>query len=645
VRKNIINALEYGKGIITVETLIKSNKKSRMFSISRTCPSCSKSFEEPDPRLFSYNSKHGWCPECFGTGLEISGFDEEQSGEEIWWNEWYDGTSKVCKACNGKRLKPEALAVKINKMSISDFCGYSVTLIRKAISEFKWTGREEIIARDIIKELESRLEFLSFVGLDYLTLDRSAPTLSGGEAQRIRLASQLGSNLRGVCYILDEPTIGLHSRDNERLIDTLKMLKNKGNTVVVVEHDEDTIRSADYIVDVGPGGGKRGGTIIAEGTLKQIMANKNSITGHYLKNPLVHLREKRSVKDSNWLEIKNATLHNLKSVNCRIPLGAFVCITGVSGSGKSTLIRDILFTNTSRLIANEKGPFYGCEKITGWEPVKRILEVDQKPIGKTPRSCPSTYIGFWDDIRKIFAKTSEAAIRGYDASRFSFNVDKGRCPACEGQGMKKIEMSFLPDVTVVCEECKGKRFTKDTLEIQFKGKTISDILSMSVDEGVEFFAAHPKIHRALVMLQDVGLGYLTLGQQSPTLSGGEAQRIKLVTELDKSVELASVRKTKKTDYKNSTLYILDEPTVGLHTADIDKLLSVLHKLVDKGNSVVIIEHNLDVVADSDWVIDLGPDGGDNGGKIIAEGTPEKIIKSKASITGRYLKNLESTLKK
>jgi excinuclease ABC subunit A len=639
VRKNILTALDFGKGTVIVETAAKSNKKSRMFSTSRTCPSCSKSFEEPDPRLFSYNSKHGWCPECFGTGLEISGFDEEQSGEEIWWNEWYDGTSRVCRACNGKRLKPEALAVKINKMSISDFCAYSVTLMRKAITAFKWTGREEIIARDIIKELESRLEFLSFVGLDYLTLDRSAPTLSGGEAQRIRLASQLGSNLRGVCYILDEPTIGLHSRDNARLIDTLKLLKSKGNTVVVVEHDEDTIRSADYIVDVGPGGGKRGGTIIAEGTLKQIMANRNSITGQYLKHPLEHLRTKRSVRDSGWLEIKNATLHNLKSLNCRIPLGAFVCITGVSGSGKSTLIRDILFTNTSRLIANEKGPFYGCEKITGWEPLKRILEVDQKPIGKTPRSCPSTYIGFWDDIRKIFAKTSEAAMRGYDASRFSFNVDKGRCPACEGQGMKKIEMSFLPDVSVVCEECNGKRFTKDTLEIQFKSKTIADVLSMSVDEGVEFFAAHPKIHRALVMLQDVGLGYLTLGQQSPTLSGGEAQRIKLVTELDKSVELVSARKTKKTDNKNSTLYILDEPTVGLHTADIDKLLTVLHKLVDKGNSVVIIEHNLDVVADSDWVIDLGPEGGDNGGTIVAQGTPEKISQSKGSLTGKYLADI------
>lgn len=636
IRKSITNALEYGKGTITIETAGRANKKSRMFSTSRTCPSCSKSFEEPDPRLFSYNSKHGWCPECFGTGLEISGFDEEQSGEEIWWNEWYDGTSKICKACNGKRLKPDALAVKINKLSISDFCSIPVTQMSKAIKEFKWTGREALIARDILKELESRLEFLSFVGLGYLTLDRSAPTLSGGEAQRIRLASQLGSNLRGVCYILDEPTIGLHSRDNERLIETLKMLKNKGNTVVVVEHDEETIRSAEYIVDVGPGGGIRGGEIIAEGTLKQIMANRNSITGRYLKKPLEHTREKRLVGDSNWLEIRNATLHNLKSVNCRIPLGTFVCITGVSGSGKSTLIRDILFTNLSRLIANEKGSCFGCEKITGWESLKRILEVDQKPIGKTPRSCPSTYIGFWDDIRKIFAKTSEAAMRGYDASRFSFNVDKGRCPACEGQGMKKIEMSFLPDVSVVCEECNGKRFTKDTLEIQFKGRNISDVLSMSVDEGVEFFAAHPKIHRALVMLQDVGLGYLTLGQQSPTLSGGEAQRIKLVTELDKSVELASIRKTRKNDNKNNTLYILDEPTVGLHTADIDKLLSVLHKLVDKGNSVVIIEHNLDVVADSDWVIDLGPEGGDKGGTIIAQGTPEKISQSKGSLTGRYL---------
>jgi len=636
-RAVISSALEYGKGMVSVDSAGRGKGKSMLFSTSRACPQCQRSFEEPDPRLFSYNSKHGWCPECFGTGLEISGFDENQTGEEIQWNEWFDGTVHVCKSCNGKRLKRDALAVRIDGRSISDFCAQSVELIQKEIKKLQWNDREKVIANDILKELESRLQFLSYVGLDYLTLDRSAPTLSGGEAQRIRLASQLGSNLRGVCYILDEPTIGLHSRDTDRLLDTLKLLKDKGNTVVVVEHDEDTIKKADYIIDIGPGGGKQGGEVIAEGSLQQIMKNRNSITGTYLKNPLVHDRKRRTADTTDFLTIKNAALHNLKSVTCKVPLGRFVCVTGVSGSGKSTLVRDILFDNMSRLVSGSTSKVYGCESIKGWENIKRILEVDQRPIGKTPRSCPSTYVGFWDTIRKIFAKTSESMIRGYDASRFSFNVDKGRCPACDGQGIKKIEMSFLPDVTVLCEECGGKRFTKETLEIEFKGKNIADVLDMSINDGVEFFAAHPKIHRELVLLQDVGLGYLTLGQQSPTLSGGEAQRIKLVTELGKSIEELSVRRGKQPEKKNSALYILDEPTVGLHTADIDRLITVLQRLVDNGNSVVIIEHNLDIVAEADWVIDLGPEAGERGGYVVAEGTPEQIVKVKESHTGKYLK--------
>jgi excinuclease ABC subunit A len=637
LREMVDLTFEYGKGTIYVEVKGKNKSEPRIFSTSRSCPRCQRSFDELDPRLFSYNSKHGWCPDCFGTGLEIQGFDENQTGEEIWWNEWFDGSAKVCKTCHGHRLRREALAVKLAGKSISEYCAISVLKVSEVFDNLKWNQRDSVIAVDIISELKSRLQFLSYVGLDYLTLDRAAPTLSGGEAQRIRLASQLGSNLKGVCYILDEPTIGLHPRDNEKLLDTLILLKEKGNTVVVVEHDEDTIRRADYIIDLGPGGGKNGGKITADGTLQQIMKNKNSTTGKYLKNPLAHNKAKRDTDSVEWLTIKKATLHNLKAVDIIIPMGRFVCVTGVSGSGKSTLVRDVLFDNIKNLLSKETEKVFGCEKITGWNGISRILEVDQRPIGKTPRSCPSTYVGFWDDIRKLFAKTAEALIRGYDASRFSFNVAKGRCDACEGQGIKKIEMSFMPDVSVVCEVCGGKRFTQDTLDIEFKGKTIADVLNMSVDEGVDFFAAHPKIHGALVLLQDVGLGYLTLGQQSPTLSGGEAQRIKLVTELDKTNQSVASRKIRAASQKNKALYILDEPTVGLHMADIDRLIRVLHKLVDSGNSVVIIEHNLDVVAEADWVIDLGPEGGTGGGKIIAQGTPEKIVSVKESYTGSYLK--------
>lgn len=637
LREMVNLTFEYGKGTIYVEVKGKGKSEPRIFSTSRSCPRCQRSFDELDPRLFSYNSKHGWCPDCFGTGLEIQGFDENQTGEEIWWNEWFDGSAKVCKTCRGHRLRREALAVKLAGKSISEYCAISVLKVSEVFEKLKWNQRDSVIATDIISELKSRLQFLSYVGLDYLTLDRAAPTLSGGEAQRIRLASQLGSNLKGVCYILDEPTIGLHPRDNEKLLDTLVLLKEKGNTVVVVEHDEDTIRRADYIIDLGPGGGKNGGKITADGTLQQIMKNKNSTTGKYLKNPLVHNKDKRGTDGVEWLAIKKATLHNLKAIDIKIPMGRFVCVTGVSGSGKSTLVRDVLFDNIKNLLSKETEKVFGCEKITGWNGISRILEVDQRPIGKTPRSCPSTYVGFWDDIRKLFAKTPEALIRGFDASRFSFNVAKGRCDACEGQGIKKIEMSFLPDVAVVCEVCGGKRFTRDTLEILFKGKNIADVLHMSVDEGVEFFAAHPKIHGALVLLQDVGLGYLTLGQQSPTLSGGEAQRIKLVTELDKTNQSVASRKIRVSSQKNNALYILDEPTVGLHMADIDRLIRVLHKLVDSGNSVVIIEHNLDVVAEADWVIDLGPEGGTGGGKIIAQGTPKKIVSVKESYTGSYLK--------
>ena len=630
--KMINRTLDFGKGTLIAETA----NTARFFSTLQSCPRCSRSFGELDPRLFSFNSKHGWCPECFGTGLQISGFDEEQTGEEIWWNEWYEGGEQVCPSCNGKRLNSEALSVYLDGKNISEYTALTIRNADELFRKMKFSGRDAEITAEIIPELLSRLDFLKQVGLEYITLDRAAPTLSGGEAQRIRLAAQLGSNLRGVCYILDEPTIGLHARDNRRLLDTLFSLKKKGNTVVVVEHDEETIRSAEHIIDLGPGGGKNGGKLLARGSIDDIIKNKNSITGKYLREPLPHSMEKRSIRDAEWITIHSASMHNLKGIDVRFPTGKIVCVTGVSGSGKSTLVRDIFYQNIKEKLSSGKAPAIGCKEITGWESVSRILEVDQRPIGKTPRSCPATYVGFMDDIRKLFSRTPEAIMRGYTPSRFSFNVEQGRCSECKGQGIKTIEMSFLPDVNVTCEVCGGSRFTPETTEIRFKGKSISDVLSMNVDEAVEFFSAHHSIHSSLKLLQETGLGYLTLGQQSPTLSGGEAQRIKLVTELGKAVSTKPLRGSRKA--RNHTVYVLDEPTVGLHIADIDKLIQVLHRLVDAGNSVVIIEHNMDIIAEADWIIDLGPEGGDGGGRIVAQGTPARIIRSKSSHTAAYLRS-------
>jgi excinuclease ABC subunit A len=598
-------ALEYGKGVVIAE---EPAGRPQLFSTRRACPKCERSFPELDPRLFSYNSKHGWCPKCFGTGLQLAGFDEEQSGEEIWWNEWFEGQERPCPACAGRRLRTEALAVRFQDKNIAEFAALPVAEAAAVFEKMKLRGREAEIARDILAELRSRLAFLGEVGLAYLSLDRAAPTLSGGEAQRIRLAAQLGSNLRGVCYILDEPTIGLHPRDNAMLLDTLRKLEGKGNTVVVVEHDEDTIRRAEHIVDLGPGAGVNGGRVVAEGTVKDVMRYQESMTGKCLveraSRLFVRQHPLRTGKMPVQLEITGATLHNLKNLSVKFPLGRLVCVTGVSGSGKSTLVRDVLY----RQVKNSS---------------MRALEVDQTPIGKTPRSCPATYIGFWDDIRRLFASIPEAKMRGYTASRFSFNTAEGRCPECEGQGMKKIEMSFLPDVTVHCEVCTGKRFTAETLDVKWKDKNISEVLAMNVDEAVEFFSAHTQIHRGLKLLQEVGLGYLTLGQQSPTLSGGEAQRIKLVTELAKA-------------NNTSTLYLLDEPTIGLHMADVEKLVRVLHRLVDAGNTVVVIEHNLDVIAEADWIIDLGPEGGDGGGRVVAQGTPATVARANTH-TAKFLK--------
>jgi len=637
LRDALARTLEFGKGVAHLlapldEATAGSGLEATVFSSRRACPSCGRSFAEPDPRLFSYNSRHGWCGSCYGTGLQLSGFDEEQTGEEIWWNEWWEGEEHVCSACHGRRLNPEALAVRFAGRSIAELSGLTPPELRRFLAALNLKGRDREIARDILAELSARLGFLDEVGLSYLSLDRSAPTLSGGEAQRIRLAAQLGSNLRGVCYVLDEPTIGLHTRDNRLLLDTLEKLQRKGNTLVVVEHDEDTIRRAGHVVDLGPGAGTQGGRVVAEGTAADLQRRPESVTGRFLSQPLRHPLVARRATDRGTpvLEILGARRNNLKNLRLRVPLARLVCVTGVSGSGKSTLARDVLYQGLRQLLAEKRrGELPGAEAIRGFEPVGRVLEVDQTPIGKTPRSCPATYVGFWDAVRRAFADTAEARMRGYGPSRFSFNTAGGRCEACEGQGLKTIEMSFLPDVKVPCEACSGARFNTDTLAVRFKGRSIGEVLAMSVDEAVEFFSAHARIHHALRLLQDVGLGYLTLGQQSPTLSGGEAQRIKLVTELAKvRADATSVLPGKARrgipQAARHTLYVLDEPTVGLHMADVEKLIRVLHRLVDAGNSVVVIEHNLDVIADADWIIDLGPEGGDAGGRVVAEGPPEVV---------------------
>jgi excinuclease ABC subunit A len=648
LNKLLDTALHHGKGVVYVlpKGRGRSAAKPVIFSTVNACRQCGRSFEALDPRLFSFNSKHGWCRSCFGTGLYLPEFEEELTGEERQWRQQQaDADTEFCGACDGRRLRPEALSVRFAGRSIDAFTDLSVGDAETACADLVLDKRGQTIARDVLAELQSRLAFLVHVGLPYLSLDRAAPTLSGGEAQRIRLAAQLGSNLRGVCYILDEPTIGLHARDNMMLLDTLHQLKEKGNTVVVVEHDEDTIRRADHILDIGPGAGVNGGHVVATGTVSQLKRNKHSITGKFLRRPLRHplvVTERRtaSIATATCLKIQGAHLHNLRKVNLRIPLGRLVCVTGVSGSGKSTLVRHVLQGNLHAILHHEREArkkkkrkaaapkLIGCRTLEGTDLIDRVLEVDQTPIGKTPRSCPATYVKIWDRIRRLFAETPDARMRGYTPSRFSFNVEQGRCPECGGQGMQRIEMSFLPDVTVLCETCSGKRFTPETLSIQFKDKTVAEVLGMSIDNAVEFFSAHEQIHHALQLMQDVGLGYLTLGQQSPTLSGGEAQRIKLVTELAKAGGRTA----------GHTLYVLDEPTIGLHMADVEKLIHVLHRLVDAGNTVILIEHNLDMIAEADWLIDLGPEGGDEGGEIIAQGPPEKVAEqTKRSHTAQFLK--------
>jgi excinuclease ABC subunit A len=529
-----------------------------------------------------------------------------------------------CKACKGQRLKPSSLAVKVNGKSLSEICDLSIGNSADFLKGLKLGDRDKMIAERITKEINARLGFLLSVGLDYLTLSRAAATLAGGEAQRIRLASQIGSGLVGTLYVLDEPSIGLHQRDNHRLIETLVRLRDLGNTVMVVEHDEDTIRAADWIVDIGPGAGEHGGEVVYSGEVAGIEKVAKSITGQYLSGKkFVPVPAERRAPKKEWLTIRGAREHNLQNLTAKIPLGLFVAVTGVSGSGKSTLIRDILLPSLMQKIYKSKDAPGKHTAVDGVQHLDKVIDMDQSPIGRTPRSNPATYTGVFDDIRKLFATTPEAKVRGYQPGRFSFNVPGGRCEACSGDGTIKIEMVFLPDVYVPCDVCKGERYNRDTLDILFKGKNISQILDMPISEAVDFFTNQPRIGRHMQTLLDVGLGYVRLGQSAPTLSGGEAQRVKLAAELAK-------RSTGR------TIYLLDEPTTGLHFEDVRRLLTVLARLVETGNTVLVIEHNLDVIKTADWIIDMGPEGGDGGGRIIAEGTPEDVAKVKGSYTGKFL---------
>ncbi len=594
-------SLKLADGLVGVLT---DDGKTVLYSEKLACIRCGVSYPEITPRVFSFNSPHGACPACDGIGYAVA------SGCPVGDLEEDFTLLDLCPVCKGARLKPESLSVKIARRSIAEVTQLSVRAAADFFDALDLTERERLIAHRILKEIRERLGFLINVGLDYLTLDRPAATLSGGEGQRIRLATQIGSGLVGVLYILDEPSIGLHQRDNRRLLQTLLRLRDMGNTVVVVEHDAETMLAADHILDLGPGAGAHGGQVIAQGPPAAIMAHPASLTGKYLRGELIVALPKRERKPTRFLSVVGARKHNLKHITVRIPLGLFTCVTGVSGSGKSTLVLEVLFHSLSQLLYQKKPKIDGCKEIVGVEALDKVIDIDQSPIGRTPRSNPATYTGLFTFIRDLFATLPESRVRGYKPGRYSFNVKGGRCEACEGDGLIKIEMHFLPDVYVTCEVCKGQRYNRETLDITYKGKSIADVLDMTVDEALEFFQHIPHIKHKLQTLHDVGLHYIKLGQSATTLSGGEAQRVKLSRELSKRAT-------------GRTLYILDEPTTGLHFADIQRLLDVLDRLVEAGNTVLVIEHNLDVIKNADWIIDLGPEGGDRGGEIVAEGTPRR----------------------
>ncbi|MCM8779066.1 MAG: excinuclease ABC subunit UvrA [Candidatus Omnitrophica bacterium] len=709
IADSLETALKFGKGIVIVN---QEGKSDFLYSELFACVDCGISYGEIEPRIFSFNSPYGACPQCngLGTKMEIDpdlvipdknkslregaiepwrkggrgyilyyrgilrelaerlGFSMEIPfkklskeiqriilyGCEEWiWGRPYEGviphlerlfqetesdylkeeisrfmSTLPCPACKGKRLRPESLSIKIQGKNIAEITGMSIVQAKEFFTNLELSPSQKIIAQQVLKEILRRLDFMLNVGLGYLTLDRQSSTLSGGEAQRIRLATQIGAGLVGVLYILDEPSIGLHQRDNAKLLNSLKTLRDLGNTLIVVEHDEATIRNADFIVDLGPGAGKNGGEVVYSGPLEGLLSCKESLTAQYLRGELkIDIgNNRRPYRQAKFLEIIGAEEHNLKRIDVKIPLGVFSCITGVSGSGKSTLIHEILYRALAQRFYHSREKPGRYRQIKGVEFVDKVIIIDQSPIGRTPRSNPATYTGLFTYIRELFSLLPEARIRGYKPGRFSFNVKGGRCEACEGDGVKKIEMHFLPDVYVVCDVCKGARFNEQTLEVKYKGKSIRDVLEMTVDEGMELFENIPRIKNKLQILYDVGLGYIQLGQSATTLSGGEAQRVKLAAELGK-------KSTGK------TLYILDEPTTGLHFADIAKLLQVLHKLVDLGNTVIVIEHNLDVIKTADYIIDLGPEGGEEGGYLVACGSPEEIVENAQSYTGQYLKRV------
>ncbi len=605
---SIETALRIAEGIVVINQI---NGEDMLFSERLACIACGISYPEVTPRVFSFNSPYGACAECDGLGFKI--MHEDEDGE-------------VCPSCNGNRLKKEALSIKIQGNSIVDITRLSILSAVSFFNALKLSRREGYIGERILKEIRERLQFLSNVGLDYLTLDREASTLSGGEGQRIRLATQIGSSLVGVLYVLDEPSIGLHQRDNERLLATLKRLRDIGNTVLVVEHDEETIKEADYVIDMGPGAGVHGGEIVSRGTPAKIMKDKKSLTGRYLAGELTVSLPKRHRRPVRFLTIRGASRNNLKDIDVSIPVGLLTAVTGVSGSGKSTLIFDILFRNLSNRLYRRFKTNDGCREIAGFEEYDKIINIDQSPIGRTPRSNPATYTGVFTHIRDLYSQIPESRMRGYRAGRYSFNVKGGRCEACQGDGLIKIEMHFLPDVYVICEECKGQRYNRETLDINYKGKNIAEILDMTIVQALGFFEHIPIIRHKLNTLQDVGLEYIKLGQAATTLSGGEAQRVKLSKELSRRAT-------------GRTLYILDEPTTGLHFADIQKLLDVLNKLVDAGNSVVVIEHHPDVIKNADYIIDLGPEGGEGGGEVVAFGIPEDVAKVEGSHTGMLLREM------